>query len=124
MVQCPVVKVEAVSADVEHVVDGGSAAEDLPPGPGHSSVHQAEAGVLLGRGAELPVDGRLLEHEDRLGVVGDDVLRAARLEEQDLVVGVFGEAVGEDATGGPRPHDDVVVGLVNGKKFFIKFIDF
>lgn len=64
----------------------------------------------------MPVNWSLLEHKDRLGIVSDNVLRAACLEEQDFVGEIFRETIRQDASCSSSSDNDVVVDLVGGKK--------
>ena len=105
----PALEIAAVAAYIGHGVGGGAAPHHLAAG----AFHPAPADILL-RLAEIPpVMEPLLQD---LAPAQRDMdpgipVPAAGLEDQDADIGVFGEAVGEDAAGGAGADDDMVVGL-------------
>lgn len=84
----PEVKVASVAPHVEHVVDGGTAAQDLAAGPVGPVLDHALAGVLLGFGLVLPVVLGHLESGGEHGNLRLVHLVSARFQQQHLDIGV------------------------------------
>src|SRR5690606_762779 len=102
----PAVVVRPVAADVDHGVDGGGAAEDLPAGPEQRAPGEAR----LRLGVVGPVHLRLEQPAEGGGDLDLGAgVRPARFEEEDARGGVGAEAVGQHAPRRAGTDDDVVV---------------
>ena len=102
----PVVEIAGQPARIDHRVDRTRAAEHLAAR--HVDDAVAEAGV--GEGLEAPVDRRVEEGlavADR-GLDPEAEIAAAGLDQQDRAARIGAQPVGDHATGGPGPNDDVV----------------
>ena len=105
----PVVEVQRVAADVAHAVDERRAAQTLAP----AAVHATVVHVGFGIGLVAPVVGQSLQgvgqRGGHLGAEVEAVVGQAGFEQQNLDVGVLGQAGGQGAAGGTCADDDVIV---------------
>ena len=109
----PAVIVLALSAHPHHRVDGARAAEQLAARPVIGVA--GEAGIRFG--AVVPVHARI---EEGLAVAERHLheeapVAAARLEDQHRITAAGRKALRHDRTGGPRPDDDEIESLHEGK---------
>ena len=102
----PVVVVARLSTHVNHAVDTGAPTQDLAPGIAQRTAMKPRFGLGLvepiGAGVAYAVQ---IAHGDVDPVV---VVFATGFYEQDLEAGVGTQAVGQEATGRARTHNDVV----------------
>ena len=101
----PGVVVEPLATHEHQAVDGAGAPEQTPAGDRDRPSSRA----FVGLGAEAPVGGRVvdeLREADRHPA--QPVTSRTRLDQQHPPPAVGREAIGEDAAGGPRAHDDEI----------------
>ena len=102
------VPVFLLSAHVDHRVDRRAAAQNAAA----RVVDRAAREVLIGLGAVAPVGARIrygVQVADR-DIDPEPVVLAAGLEEQDSVLRILRQPVGEQAAGAARAGDDEIVG--------------
>jgi hypothetical protein len=107
---CPLLVVARLAAHVDHAVDAAAAAQRLAARVAQLAAVQARVGL----GLVEPVGARVADavevaHGDVDPVV---VVLAAGLHEQHAVLGVGGQAVGQQGAGRAAADDDVVEGGV------------
>src|SRR3989441_3264353 len=102
----PAVEVLALAADIDQTVDRGGAAENFAARREDAPVVQRRLGLRLVRPVDVGTREQLAVAERHV----DPEVGVARpgFEEKHAAAAAFGEPVGEDATRGPGPDDDVI----------------
>ena len=102
----PAVIILRLSAHIDHGIDGRTAAEHFTTRIGDG----ASAQTRFGLGFEHPVGARIADGKqiaDR-NMEPDPVVVAARFEQQHTVARIGRQAIGKDASGRARAHDDII----------------
>ena len=102
----PAVVILCLAAHVNHRIDGRTATEHFPARIGDGSTAQ----TCFGHGFEHPIGPRIADSEQiaNRNVEPNPVVIAASFKQQDTVAWIGRQAIGKDASGRARAHDDIV----------------